>query len=448
MRKLVVLCLTAWVVYSCANLQKFDYSVISDEKEEIFLQNQIDSVRMFIEMYHPNPYGSYSKGYIDSIIKNEIYVDDDFRMTMADWTLKMKKVVDLYGYNDPHIVLNPLVHIEEFHKDRSSLNANRISVLPFDIIQINDTILIDRSYDSKLVKGDRLLRINDIGKNDFPKYIDSKWRFFPAYLMQQYYQRSFSDKYIITVERAGQIYNLTVRGIAYGSYRRGERYIEQQIINKYKTGYFRINEFKNNTASEFFKFVKSVKNKEFNNIIIDIRNNPGGTGKDLYKLLSIMSDKDSIYLRKSQYIKVSDVTIEDYNFLKETQVGELVKMADSLTYKKIRVDREYFQPEMNYYIMASKSTGSTAAGFVNIVQYNNLGKIVGESLLHNAHVYGDIYSNIVYQRLVVSTMQYNEYTKAENGIIKPDIFIPFVASEYMDGGEPVLEKCLEYINKH
>jgi len=72
---------------------------------------------------------------------------------------------------------------------------------------------------------------------------------------------------------------------------------------------------------------------------------------------------------------------------------------------------------------------------------------VGEPLAHNALNYGEV---ITAERdnsfWTISTVENFEHTKAKNGILRPDVLIPFVASEYMNGGDPVLEKCLQFIN--
>ena len=101
---------------------------------------------------------------------------------------------------------------------------------------------------------------------------------------------------------------------------------------------------------------------------------------------------------------------------------------------------------MNYYVLVSKHTASMASTFANIMQYNNFGTLVGEPLAHNALRYGEITTAPFNKSLlVISTMEMDEYSKQVNGIIQPDVHIPYVADEYMKGGDPVLEHCLDYI---
>ncbi len=97
-------------------------------------------------------------------------------------------------------------------------------------------------------------------------------------------------------------------------------------------------------------------------------------------------------------------------------------------------------------MLISSNTGSIAASFANICQYNEIATLVGEPLAYNALKYGEVASGeFLDNPFAFSTVQYDEYTKAKDGIVRPDIPIPYIAREYMKGGDPVLEKLLEYL---
>ena len=99
---------------------------------------------------------------------------------------------------------------------------------------------------------------------------------------------------------------------------------------------------------------------------------------------------------------------------------------------------------LNTYVLISQHTGSTAASFANICQYNGIATLVGEPLLHNALRYGEVeVGRIAGNPYTFSLVRYNEKTNAQNGIVYPDVPIPYVANDYMQGGDPVLEKLLE-----
>lgn len=104
--------------------------------------------------------------------------------------------------------------------------------------------------------------------------------------------------------------------------------------------------------------------------------------------------------------------------------------------------------KMNYYILMSQNTLSMATTFANILQTNKLARLCGEPLVHNALKYGEViqvYWGNEYNIELYSTVMIDEYTKNPDGQIYPDIEIPYIAREYMQGGDPVLEKLLNYI---
>ena len=96
----------------------------------------------------------------------------------------------------------------------------------------------------------------------------------------------------------------------------------------------------------------------------------------------------------------------------------------------------------------SINTGSMASSFANIIQYNNLGSLVGEPMRYNATKYGEVEQGndpLAAIQLFYSTIEIDEYTKAKDGVIRPDISIPYIAKEYMKGSDPMLEKLFQII---
>lgn len=166
------------------------------------------------------------------------------------------------------------------------------------------------------------------------------------------------------------------------------------------------------------------------------------------RLLSLFIDKDTVNYLKEVKLRVSEANIKEYDFLSPSMIGELVNLPEENFVRSIPLKHSEYQ-NLSVYILISKNTASTAASFVNIIQYNGSGILIGEPLSHNALKYGEI----VYVKwdinplcaFVISTVEHSEYTKNPDGQIYPDIEIPYVASEYMQGGDPLLEKLLKYI---
>ena len=108
---------------------------------------------------------------------------------------------------------------------------------------------------------------------------------------------------------------------------------------------------------------------------------------------------------------------------------------------------------MKYYVLMSKDTGSIAASFCNILQFNDAALLVGEPLLRNALKYGEtvqgkILLPTLLQQTGISIVEYDEYTRAVDGVLMPDIAIPYVARDYLSGRDAMLDKLLEIIESN
>lgn len=214
-------------------------------------------------------------------------------------------------------------------------------------------------------------------------------------------------------------------------------------------GYIAINAFQYNKfiIKELRNLVNGVKEIGGNSVIIDLRKNQGGSGKHFDKLLSIFTQKAEIDYDKSVKVMISETTIPDYGYA--DSIGKLVTLPDDKIFKKVPLHPNLYMGKMNYYLLISKNTGSMAASFANAMQYNNFGKLVGEPMLRNAVRYGEV-CDVNTGRLIhlyYSTVENDNYTKSADGIVRPDIEIPYIADAYMQGGDPILEKLLEKIKE-
>ena len=120
-------------------------------------------------------------------------------------------------------------------------------------------------------------------------------------------------------------------------------------------------------------------------------------------------------------------------------LGSVVEVPSQHMNKTIYLDQQLYIPGMQYYVLMDKDTSSIAASFCNILQYNGAVQLVGEPLRHNALKYGYLY---------VSTVEFDEYTRAVDGVLMPDIAIPYVARDYLSGRDAMLDKLLEIIESN
>lgn len=76
--------------------------------------------------------------------------------------------------------------------------------------------------------------------------------------------------------------------------------------------------------------------------------------------------------------------------------------------------------------------------------------LAGEPLRHNALKYGETVGaryGISGLYLTVSTVEFDEYSHAVDGVLMPDIAIPYVARDYLSGRDVMLGKLLEIIKQ-
>lgn len=382
---------------------------------------------------------------VDSVLSS--YNQDS--ITMTELVKLYRGVLDLFTLEDPHFRVYPLFFRNSSNKDAMRKGYEKfIKILPCNLLQINDSLIVDTSIDKNLQKGDIVLKINGVGAKKLLDYT-YRDRYVDTYMMMIQNNLMFKNSYHVQLIRNGKPLDLKIAGTTLKNYQKS--LIEDRISEKIygNIGYFAINEFDRNSfiIKQLRKLIKEVKAVGGKNIIIDLRKNGGGNGQDFDKLFSIFTLRSKIDYLKSVKVKISEKTISDYGYA--DSIGKMVVLPDSEIIKEIPLQSKLYMGKMTYYVLISRNTGSMAASFANIIQCNNLGFLVGEPMCHNATRYGEVVEGYASTNYVTySTLEYDENTKAVNGVIEPDISIPYIAEEYAEGGDPILEKLLEIIKSN
>ncbi len=397
-----------------------------------------------IKKFHPYDSDSINGRSIKEII-DEIELP---KATLKDAELvyQIRKFLDYMTAEDPHIVAIPILLKTDHYKVKMSM----LKAPPFWGVQINDTLLVHKSLNEKLKKGDRILTINEIPVLELFKY-NYKNRYVNMGHMMWCYHLNVSDTYQIVLQRNYENIELEVDGISFDKYAvSGREFCENKIYNEHNTGYFKLQNFDKNrqTFKQLNAFCKRLKKEGVQNLIVDLRENPGGSGYMLDAFYSLFSSSDSIPFSKSAFFRASPIT-KDYGF-SESDMGKLLPFPEKEMFRMIPLNKDYYIGEIKLYVLMSEYTFSTAASFANVIQFNKMGVLAGEPLKKNALKYGEIedVNFESYFKLILSTAVFDEHTKAQNGILTPDIEIPYIAKEYMQGGDPVLEKLLEKIGQN
>lgn len=408
----------------------------------LLTKEQLIKDKVALKTYHPNPFNSLTEHEWDSLINVVSVSLPKHPIPESEKTLIRRKILDKITSEDPHLRFLPVLG------KRGTKLTQKLYAFPFNLIHISDTLIVDKSFDPLIMKGDRVLNVNGVSVKD---YLASSYRdrYMYGYTLQVYHHFSFANTYTFQIERNNTIIQISTRGIALNKANlfKMQSDIEAKIIPNTRIGYFAINNFNYNNYlfNQLSKFLSKMKKNDCDDVIIDLRMNTGGNGNRFDEIFSLFTNIDTLSYLRNARLKVSKVTCKDYS-CSSTDMGKTIDMPDRFVVNQFSLDKSLYKGDFNLYILISKHTASMAATFANIIQYNDIGLLIGEPLAHNALKYGE---TITAERdnsfWTISTIEYLEHTKAENGVLKPDIEIPFTAREYMNGDDPVLKKCLELI---
>lgn len=391
---------------------------------------------------HPNLEVLTETAFIDSVFRADGIIFPDTMIASTDAIFLQRRFFDLMTREDPHFRLVP-----HLYRNGKIVTGKMINVWPFSLIRFGDTLLVDASFSSIIKPGDRILEINQVPASQYLHYAYSD-RYLHAPLIQSQAHFNFSDNYHVLIERQGVRKYLIVDGISMVDYYNAvNNQNASRIFPAYLTGYFRIDEFDDNRkiAGDLNSFLSKLDRIGYKNLILDLRRSPGGSGDYLEDILSLISRKSVLHYQKSVKVKISSENIDRYFFPSE-RVGDLVNLPERLVMHELELVPSSFTKDLNVYVLVSRNTGSMAACLANLIQYNKIGTVVGEPLMHNALKYGEVVearSGIA--AFFISTVQYEDYTRAIDGVLFPDVMLPYRVNEYLQGGDPVLTKLLKYI---
>ncbi|WP_162611648.1 S41 family peptidase [Alistipes sp. An116] len=228
---------------------------------------------------------------------------------------------------------------------------------------------------------------------------------------------------------------------------------QSRIFHEAQTGYFRIGEFYPNNNLMIRKLrtaIQQARREGCISFILDLRGNLGGNGHAFDRLLSIFINKPAIPYLRGKRLKVSPWSLQDYDFLTADMLGSVIEVPCQYTNKTVSLNQQLYIPGMQFYVLMDKDTSSIAASSCNIMQYNGAALLVEEPLRHNALKYGETVGaryGISGLYLTVSTVEFDEYSDAVDGVLIPDIAIPYVARDYLSGQDAMLNKLLEIIRE-
>ena len=155
-------------------------------------------------------------------------------------TLIRRKLLDRITYEDPHVRFLPILG----KKGSLKLKMKNVKALPFTLINISDTLIIDQSFNENIIIGDRILSINDV---NVKKYLESSYRdrYMSGYCLQTFHHFCFSNRYKIKLIRNNKPVTLNIEGmpIKKDFFLKMDGEIEEKVFGQTRIGYFKINNF-------------------------------------------------------------------------------------------------------------------------------------------------------------------------------------------------------------
>lgn len=118
----------------------------------------------------------------------------------------LRPYLDRLHYKDPHyrILLPPIGDAESFTR-RDQRRIQRTLPTPgFNLLQINDTLIVDRSLDPAFRRGDQVTAINGVAAAEYLKHSYDDRHMHPISLMGRYFYSQVVDRFRIELLRDGR----------------------------------------------------------------------------------------------------------------------------------------------------------------------------------------------------------------------------------------------------
>ncbi len=441
----------------CIAQQTIDNVVYS----KIQLQEDFGQLRKYLETKHPNLYLYTSKPTMDSVF-NSLIVNIE-PMTATQFYYYINSIQPFI--KDGHTYLYP-------SEELTNYNAKNALYLPFDVRWINYKLYIVQNFtNNKDIKiGDALISIN--GKKAIDIFTDmcnhqvrdgnnisyAEWinqYFFRSYLCNYFgYEPTYKVEYISDNEnKIAEVNGLKLDSII--NIRNSMSY-KLFDYNIYKSG---INyEFKNSTAllnirtwdnndykkkyhqnfkKEVHKFYSELSKNRIENLIIDLRNNQGGSYTNGIYLLKYLLQKPFNYF---------------YSFKVLNRKGELKNTIESsYATRKVNPHKNSFKGKI--YVITNGGSFSNSGIFSSIIKATDRGTLVGTETGGSGVVLtggGDktyylTNTKIGYSNTIIEMKVLNIDNKGTG--VKPNVELKPTIQDYMTNTDVVLKYIYKEIEK-
>ncbi len=262
----------------------------------------------------------------------------------------------------------------------------------------------------------------------------------------------------LLIKREGEQREIVVKAMTMREFKKIKKQLSKDekyywFTRKGNIGILRIKSFKFAIRSpeklkKFSEFLTEVfsENKDMTDLIIDVRNNPGGSWNAPLEIISHFVDRP-LTIQATVYTKVCKESEKDL-----AAIG--IRYSDEMEGKVIKTEREFVATLKDpiyrgrVWVLTNESVFSGGKFFVYVMKKYRLGKIVGKELLSDANITLWRIFTLPYTQLAV-TIPTRLVFFGENVKIDPDYRIELTEEEkvrYILGkSDPMLQKAIELV---
>ncbi|MDQ1090489.1 S41 family peptidase [Siphonobacter sp. SORGH_AS_1065] len=374
------------------------------------IYEDIDSLVSYLEKIHPDPYGKYSKleFYNDlNQLKNKIKIDytiRDFYIKIAPLLTKLMdghidlKIKNYYNKNNslvfPYVfklsTKKPyIIYLKNQSKFNNPLHDNT------EILSINEIPSKKIVQDIiNIITGENKEFRAEFGAKDLHMYLDLLYGFKYKYKFSYVWNGKKYSTQLLSVDK-NEIGILQKKPSLEKQFKNYTLSLQSDNI-----GIIDIKSFEWNNAKSFIDSTfKIIKEKNIQNVIINLIDNTGGdsdVGDEFLKYILDIPFKqyDKVISKNSYYVKQRLINQLSGKVPTEEQINFLKKRNGSIdTFLLDKID-PIIENDYHYkgkiFVLVNKQTYSSAADFAQCIKYYNRGIIVGEETGGLIKSYGDI----------------------------------------------------------
>lgn len=402
------------------------------------LYNKLDST-------HYNLFHKYPKHYFDSV-KTDIEAAINRPMNQCEFYFTLLPLFNLL--EDGHTMLGfSFKHLKAFSTQGGKF-------LPLKVFINNQNVYVVENYSEiKIPLYSKVTAVNDVKVEDIIEKLkimtnneladsenDYMSFFFPRILYPLY---GFDSIFNIRYETVNNsIEAATLNGIRYEdfTFEDAPAYLFYKLNNKTAVLDINLCEGKSGFPSFCDSVFSLIQNDETENLIIDLRDNPGGTTFLGDTLLTYLTNK-----KFSQYPKRS-CKYSPYSREKSDSIF-------SMTYNE-NLERSFDNPKLfkgNIFALTNINTYSAASIMAATLQCYKIAKIIGQETGGTQIFFGENVQlelpNSKLKFLVSFQIEYSPCGKSWNNGIIPDYEIPVNIEDMRNGKDTEIEFVKELINK-